>query len=869
MKKTKLTILLSICLFNMSILFAQNEVSPIAKKDAQVISGNTRFTILTPELIRMEWSENGSFVDDASLIFINRNLPVPKFKVENRGKNIIIKTEKLEISYLKNSGKFTSENLSIKLIVEKKPTIWKPGIIDSLNLKGTFRTLDGVKGGDLKKLEDGILSRSGWALIDDSKGYLFDGDPNWNWVKNRSNNDTQDWYFFGYGNNYKKALYDYTQVAGKIPMPPLFAFGYWYSRYWTYSDKEMRELIESFKRFDIPLDVMVIDMDWHETYGNLQGRDQLNQLAGWTGYTWNKNLFPDPEKFLKWTDKQNIKTSLNLHPASGVASNEEKYDSFCKEYGWDSSTKKFVPFRITDKKWVNAYFNTILDPISNDGVDFWWLDWQQYKFDSRFTNLTNTWWLNYVFYTRMEKFSNKRPLLYHRWGGMGNHRYQIGFSGDAMIDWSSLAFQVPFTSTASNVGYGYWSHDIGGHQYEDHAKETTPEIYTRWIQFGAFSPILRTHATKGAIERRIYMYPNHFNIMRDAIVNRYRFVPYIYSAARKAYDTGISIVRPMYYDYPDQEQAYKSPQQYMFGEDILVSPIILPLDSITNLSSSTFWLPSGNSWYELNTGITLDGGKTYTRYYALNEYPIFVKSGTIIPMFSDKVRRLDSYSDTIVLKFIPGKSSTTSFYEDNGNSNDYQKNQFATTIIDKTYYSDDSIKIVIHSRKGTYTGIKSKRFFELHFPSTLPIKNAFINNQKITFSDIVSYGSWTYNGQNLENIISTGEQSTDSDIEIIVTFQSDSKGLLKNKLALFSRLPFVCNAIRMETAKRWPGVIPNEIFKMEQIPTMITYDPNRTNELLNYIDENYKQFIRSILELKYADPERSKKIIQHLPDIGK
>lgn len=848
---------------------AQEKLSPIANSEAMVIVGDVRFTILTPELVRMEWSSNGVFVDDATLIFVNRNLPIPYFKVNNRGKNIVIRTEKLEITYKKNSGKFSADNLLIRFKMDRTFTVWKPGLVDTLNLKGTYRTLDGIKGGDLKNLEDGIISRSGWALVDDSKGYLFDGDTTWNWVKNRTKNETQDWYFFGYGNNYKKALYDYTQVAGKIPMPPLFAFGYWYSRYWTYSDKEMRELIESFKKFDIPLDVMVIDMDWHETYGNLEGRDQMGQMPGWTGYTWNKNLFPDPERFIKWTDQQNIKTSLNLHPASGIASNEDKYEAFCKEYGWDFTKKKFVPFRITDKKWVNAYFKTVLNPIAKIGVDFWWLDWQQYKYDSTFTNLTNTWWLNYVFYTQMEKFTNKRPLLYHRWGGMGNHRYQIGFSGDAMIDWSSLAFQVPFTSTASNVGYGYWSHDIGGHQYEDRTRQADPEIYTRWIQFGVFSPILRTHATKGPVERRIYMYPDHFNIMRDAIINRYRFVPYIYTASRKTYDTGISIVRPMYYDYPDQELAYKSIHQYMFGDDILVAPIYSPMDSITKLANSNFWLPDGNSWYELNTGVTLEGGKTYNRTYALNEYPVFIKSGSIIPMFTDKVRRLDFYSDTIALTFIPGKSSSTSYYEDEGNTSSYKTNKFATTSIEKTAFSDDSLKIVINPRKGEYTGMKLTRFFELHFPNTLPVKNIIINNKKISYSNDLKPNSWTYNGDKLENILATGEQAADSRIEILVTFQSDKTGLLKNKIALFSRLPFVCNEVRMETAKQWPGVIPNEIFKMEQIPTMISYNPENTIELLNAVDKDYKQFIQSILDLQFVRPEKLKSIIQHLPDMNK
>ena len=119
-------------------------------------------------------------------------------------------------------------------------------VTDPLNLKGTIRTLDGWNGGSLDNLEEGLLSRSGWALVDDSETNLFDGNPDWNWVVTRPEGNRQDWYFFGYGHEYKKCLMDFTKIAGKIPMPPKFAFGYWWSRYWAYSDSELKELMNDF-----------------------------------------------------------------------------------------------------------------------------------------------------------------------------------------------------------------------------------------------------------------------------------------------------------------------------------------------------------------------------------------------------------------------------------------------------------------------------------------------------------------------------------------------------------------------------------------------------------------------------------------------
>ena len=170
--------------------------------------------------------------------------------------------------------------------------------------------------------------------------------------------------------------------------------------------------------------------------------------------------------------------------------------------GIDPATQKYIPFDITDKKFAINYMNLLHHPLEAQGINFWWLDWQQEP-TTKLPGVNPTWWLNYVHFTDQQR-EGKRPLLFHRWGGLGNHRYQIGFSGDTISIWDSLAFQPWFTGTAANVGYAYWSHDIGGHM----PGAVDPEIYTRWIQFGALSPILRTHTTKNPdSERRIWAYP--------------------------------------------------------------------------------------------------------------------------------------------------------------------------------------------------------------------------------------------------------------------------------------------------------------------------------------------------------------------------
>ena len=434
-----------------------NTAVPRANDEAVVLAGsNARFTVLTPQLIRMEWSEDGVFEDRASLTFINRSLPVPQFKVTKTAKKVVIKTSDVTLTYQIGSVPFNESNLKVEFLTAGVKTLWTPGMDDKGNLMGTTRTLDNVDGRlhtEKDPLEKGLLSRDGWAIVDDSDKYLMD--ENW-WVAARPQNNYIDWYIFAYGHEYKKALADYSKVAGRSPLPPRQTFGYWWSRYWQYSDSELKDIIDRLRSIDIPVDILIIDMDWHETWGLDKDPelDEYGQRIGWTGYTWQKELFPAPELMFKWAHDAGLKTALNLHPASGIQPYEECYERFCKEYGWDQPGKS-VPFKIDEKKWADAYYNAVLKPIELQGNDFWWLDWQQWKESKYNPGLSNTFWLNHVFYNyAKDNYPNLRPFLYHRWGGLGSHRYPLGFSGDTIITWESLEYQPEFTATAANVNYG-------------------------------------------------------------------------------------------------------------------------------------------------------------------------------------------------------------------------------------------------------------------------------------------------------------------------------------------------------------------------------------------------------------------------------
>ncbi len=757
--------------------------NPVADPKAVVTVGHVRFTVLTPELIRMEWAADGKFEDHASFVFLNRRMPVPKFEkaVSKSGENqaLTIKTSALTLSYTNSGdGRFAADTLSINLTVDGKPVAWHFGDKDPENLQGTTRTLDGALGSKTHEpIGEGLVSRSGWAVVDDSTRPLFDsadfsfkeGEKSpWPWVMERPAGERQDLYFFGYGHDYKKALGDYVRVAGRIPLPPRFAFGAWWSRYWDYTDQELDQLVQSFHENDVPLDVFVIDMGWHTSQAQLQAmgeKDQSGHDLGWSGYTWNKTLFPDPDDFLAKLKSEGLKITLNLHPASGIEPWEKAYPAMATAMGIDPATRKYVPFHITDKKFATNYMDLVHHPLEKQGIDFWWLDWQQEQ-KTEMPGVMPTWWLNYVHFTDQQR-EGKRPLLFHRWGGLGNHRYQIGFSGDTISVWDSLQFQPWFTATAANVGYAYWSHDIGGHM----PGAVDPELYTRWVEFGAFSPILRTHTTKNPeAERRIWAYPEPYSsILRSTFQLRYAMEPYVYTEARRTYDTGVAFLRPLYYDWPEEADAYSSKDEYVFGEQMLAAPVTVPADKTSGLATESVWLPKGE-WIEWPTGKHLTGPATVERSFSMEQTPVYLRAGAIVPMQPPMRYTGEKPVDPLIVNVWPlaeGATSNYAVYEDSGHSVDYQHGVYAKTPI-KAMQTGDTLRVEIGPVEGGYAGMLKTRGFEVRLPADWPPAAVTVNGVAVKRAGPTGKGGWSFEGNTLTTVVPVGAVSTSARVTVEV-----------------------------------------------------------------------------------------------------
>ena len=667
----------------------------VASSKAIVTAPNVRFTVLTDRIIRIEYSKDNNFEDRPSQVFWYRDQPVPKFKKTVTNKTIEIETDYLKLVYKIARAGFARNNLSIML--KQSNVTWRFGDTarKAGNLKGTARTLDMVAGAT--KLEDGLVSKAGWSVVDDMQTLVFD-ESGWLVPRTHTKKDSKDLYFFGYGRDIPALLRDYTRIAGEIPMIPRYILGNWWSRYYEYTQTELQTLMKEFRERDVPLSVCIVDMDWHVTKTG-------NASSGWTGYTWNRELFPDPQGFIDWLHSQGLRTALNLHPAQGVHPHEEQYEDLAQWMGIDPATKKPIPFDIADPRFAEGYLETLHHSHEKMGIDFWWMDWQQGK-KSRVARLDPLWVLNHLHFQDLGRDEQKRPFVFSRWGGLGNHRYPIGFSGDTVIMWRSLAFQPYFTSTAANVAYGWWSHDIGGHMFKD----GTPELYLRWVQFGVFSPIFRLHSTKkSGLERRPWGKPERiYQASRDAMQLRHSLIPYIYTMAWRAHRTGLSLVTPMYYGDMDSAEAFEVKDQYYFGSELFAAPVLKPVSARTGLATQKIWFPAG-TWFNFFNGEQITGGVTRTIKSTLEDIPVYAKAGAIVPLAPkvgwgglENPKELDLY-------VFPGADNRFELYEDDGETTDYQRGKYAITpfTLEKNVFT-------IHRTMGDTSLIPAQRTYRVH-----------------------------------------------------------------------------------------------------------------------------------------------------------
>ncbi len=651
------------------------ETAPAPRAENVVAAGNTRVTVLTSRLLRIEHGAPEAFTDAATQTVWFRDLGAVAFQAEQHGSRLTVTTDDAVFAVNTASGRLLYAQFGGRRVRPSKKH----------NLKGTARTLDATFGPI--PLKDGVLSSDGLALLDDSKSLLLEADG---MVAARKAPE-RDVYVFAFGRDYISAVQTLFRLTGSVPLVPRFALGNWWSRYYPYSQAEYEKLMVRFAEKQIPFTVATVDMDWH--WVDLEGhfgekfKKTWGGTSGWTGYSWNTELFPDYKGFLRFLHTQNLKVTLNLHPADGVRHFEDAYPEMAKAMGVDAENREPVAFDIADPKFINNYLDILHHPYEAAGVDFWWIDWQQGT-KSRMAGLDPLWSLNHYHFLDNGRGAH-RPLILSRYAGVGSHRYPLGFSGDTAMNWQVLKFQPYFTATAANCGYTWWSHDIGGHHFGEH----DDELYVRWVQFGVFSPILRLHSTSNDLfgkEPWNYGWAAE-TLASEALRLRHRLIPYLYAMNARTHTEGRALCEPLYYTDPDAKDAYRCKNGYMFGSELLVCPVTSRCDAKTKRASTEVYLPKGR-WTHFFTGAVYKGGRTVRVHSDLNTIPVFAKAGAIVPLSLDAGNGAGNPAQ-MELRLYRGNNTFT-LYEDDGETRAFEAGDCSKTVI-SIAETDDTLKVCV------------------------------------------------------------------------------------------------------------------------------------------------------------------------------
>lgn len=639
------------------------ETHPVANPANCICGNHYRITLLTDRLVRLEYSTSGIMEDRPSQVVWNRDFPPVEYTVKRTAAGLVVRTARLEILY--DEQAFSPSGLSIT--PQGYDTAhnggWHYG--DTLHtLPGTARTLDKVDG-DNVQLDNGLVSPGGFSVLDDSHSLLLTEDG---WLSPRPVG-VQDLYFFGYGRDFLDAIRAFYRLTGPAPMLPRYALGNWWSRYYPYDETKYLALMDRFAQEEIPFTVSVLDMDWHlvkidPKYG-----------SGWTGFTWNRELFPDPPAFLKKLHDRGLRVTLNLHPADGIRAYEDAYPVIAQHMKVDTAAGEPVLFDTCDPEFLQCYYEDVLHPLEDQGVDFWWVDWQQGA-TARIPGLDPLWLVNHYGYLDTGR-SGKRALNLSRYAGPGSHRYPLGFSGDTVVSWASLQFQPYFTATASNIGYCWWSHDIGGHM--NGTKDD--ELMARWTQFGVFSPIMRLHSACSEFSgKEPWRYkPEAAAAMGSILRFRHRMLPYLYTMNHRCYAEGIPLMLPLYYLAPGRWMLYDYRNEYFFGSELLVVPVTTPRIAGLNVAKTPVYLPQG-LWYDIFEKRAYRGGRAIAAYRALDKMPVFARAGSILPL-TDAIdaRSAVSNPDQLHLCVYLGAEGSFTLYEDDNETTRYRREGGAIT----------------------------------------------------------------------------------------------------------------------------------------------------------------------------------------------
>lgn len=625
-----------------------------------------RITVLSEILLRLEYSESGIFLDELTELVRNRNFNKVNFDIKQDEKYLVIDTKYFKLEYVKEKPfvgtKFVPE-ANLKVLLKDTDRYWYYNHVEARNFKTIGVSIDNIN--NIKLNNNGLYSTDGFVSIDDSKSLILKNDEFY-----KRSNEQIDIYLFMYKRDFGLVLRDYFNLTNKPIMIPRYMFGNIWNKDTYYTDQNIINLINKFNKNNIPINYVLLGNEWH-----------IKNNATY-GLSWNKDLFTNYDNFINFIKSNGIYLGVTINPME-ISNKEINIDKFVKDNNISVDNNN-VLLNIYNKSLMDSYFKIFIEPLISSGVNGFLIDYTNIK------DLYSLRVLNY-YHSKYFKDNNLKVSLLSRNGLVNSHSSNIIYTGKSLVSWDVLNKLPEYNASGSNIGLSFISNDIGGYYggIED------DELYRRYIQFGTFSPILRLSSASSHYYKRE---PWKWDIDTLSVVTYYlrlrnMLIPYIYTESYNYSKTGIPLIQPLYYKYPQVYDEVDYRNEYYFGNNLFVSPITKKKDIIMNRTVHKMFLPEG-VWYDIKTGIKYVGNKRYISFYKDEDYPVFANSGTILPLGVIDDNNINSSKNPkgFEIHIFPGKSNTYTIYEDDGITNN--NNNYVKTIIDYNYMLNNYTVII-------------------------------------------------------------------------------------------------------------------------------------------------------------------------------
>jgi alpha-glucosidase (family GH31 glycosyl hydrolase) len=665
----------------------------VANPDTVIQGFRYRITILSENFIRFEYNKDGKFEDRPTEFALCRNFERPDISIKEDKKYLEVTSKYFNLFYRKEmpfKGSFFKRKQNLYVTSVGTNRSWYLGHPEVRNLKGPGF------GSNKKKvnMSNGLFSADGFISIDDSKSKIFDktGD-----LIDRDN-DGIDIYLLVYGHNFLDSLSSYFKVTGKPAFLPRYALGNWWARNEAYNDISLKTLMDGFQENDIPLSVLLLNNEWHINKHN----DKLTT----SGFTWEPSNFKSPIDMVNYLHEKGIRVGLNVNPLDGIMPFEVNYEEVRKYL--EASSDGVVPFNVFDPKVIDVYLKILIHPLDEIGIDFFWIDVEDPK------KKKELWYLNHYHINDMTRNFKRRPMILSHNPVKTPHRYPVLYSGKTIVGWKALKQVQYINASSANMGVSWVAHDIGGY----HKGTEDNELYIRFVQLGVFSSILKFGSEKGKYyKREPWRWSiKTYTIVKDYLHLRHKLIPYLYTEAYKYSKDGLPVIKPVYYTVPEMYDDINYATEYYLGSELFISPIINKKDYVMNRVIHKFYIPEG-VWYDFFTGKKFPGNKEYVSFYKDQDYPVFAKSGAIIPLGYN-----DNLNDTtppknMEIHIFPGQNNTFKLYEDDGSSDLYKKGFYLLTEIDYNYLPSN-YTVIIRALEGKSGIVPKTRDYKIKFRNT-------------------------------------------------------------------------------------------------------------------------------------------------------